>query len=96
MKWNSFLSCKRRIVFALLIPVIAVQFAMSQTSTTGAIRGTVTDAQGAVIVGATKISEECVDGHEIRVEDWQMVQAQISGRSRRRNRRGEFCGIAGK
>jgi hypothetical protein len=53
MKWNSLLSCKRRVVFALLLPVITAQFALSQTSTTGAIRGTVTDSQGAVIAGAT-------------------------------------------
>jgi hypothetical protein len=53
MKWNSILSCKRRVVFALLLPVITAQLAFSQTSTTGAIRGTVTDSQGAVITGAT-------------------------------------------
>jgi hypothetical protein len=53
MKWNSFPSCKRRVVFALLLPVVTAQLAFNQTSTTGAIRGTVTDAQGAVIMGAT-------------------------------------------
>jgi hypothetical protein len=53
MKWNSFPSCKRRVVFALLLPVVTTQLAFNQTSTTGAIRGTVTDAQGAVITGAT-------------------------------------------
>jgi Carboxypeptidase regulatory-like domain len=53
MKWNSFLSCKRRVVFALLLPVIAAQMTFGQTSTTGAIRGTLTDPQGAVISGAT-------------------------------------------
>src|SRR5258707_9107179 len=53
MRWNSFLSCKRRVVFALLLPVMTAQFALSQTSTTGAIRGTVTDPQGAVIADVT-------------------------------------------
>jgi Carboxypeptidase regulatory-like domain len=53
MKWNSPLSCKRRVVFVLLSPVITAQFAFGQTSTTGAIRGTLTDSTGAVISGAT-------------------------------------------
>ncbi|WP_213807496.1 carboxypeptidase-like regulatory domain-containing protein [Granulicella sp. dw_53] len=52
MQWNSFLSRKRWLVFALLFPVMA-HSVFSQTSTTGAIRGTVTDSQNAVIVGAT-------------------------------------------
>src|SRR5258708_21922553 len=53
MRWNSLLSCKRRVVFALLFPVITMQLTFGQTSTTGAVRGTVTDSQGAVIAGAT-------------------------------------------
>ena len=46
MRWNSLPSSTRRVVFALLLPVMTAHFAMSQTSTTGAIRGTVTDATG--------------------------------------------------
>src|SRR3984893_7436400 len=53
MRWNSLLSCKRRVVLAILFPVMTAQLTFSQTSTTGAIRGTVTDSQGAVITGAT-------------------------------------------
>jgi hypothetical protein len=53
MKWNFLPSCKSRVVFALLLPVIAMQLAFGQTSTTGAIRGTLTDSTGAVISGAT-------------------------------------------
>jgi len=53
MKWNAFLSGKRRNGFTLLLIAITAQLAVSQTSTTGAIRGTVTDPQGAMIAGAT-------------------------------------------
>jgi hypothetical protein len=53
MKWNSHLSFKRRALFALLFPVIVAQLTFGQTSTTGAIRGTLTDSTGAVISGAT-------------------------------------------
>jgi hypothetical protein len=53
MRWNFLPSCKRRVVFAILFPVMAAQLTLGQTSTTGAIRGTVTDSQGAVITGAT-------------------------------------------
>ncbi len=52
MKRNSLLSSAGRVVSIFLLPVIAAHLAFSQTSTTGAIRGTVTDAQGAVIAGA--------------------------------------------
>ena len=45
------LSRSSRAVFAFLCAVM-VQSAFGQTSTTGAIRGTVTDVQGAVIAGA--------------------------------------------
>src|SRR6202046_337913 len=53
MKWTCFLSGQRRIVFTLLILLITAQIALSQTSTTGAIRGTVTDSQGAIITSGT-------------------------------------------
>jgi hypothetical protein len=53
MNWNSFLPCLRRAVLVLLLPVIAAQLTLGQTSTTGAIRGTLTDSTGAVISGAT-------------------------------------------
>jgi hypothetical protein len=53
MKWNSFLSVQRRVVFTLLVLLTTAHLSFSQTSTTGAIRGTVTDPQGAVIAGAT-------------------------------------------
>jgi hypothetical protein len=53
MKWNSLTSCKSRVVFVFLLPVIAAQVVCGQTSTTGAIRGTLTDSTGAVISGAT-------------------------------------------
>ena len=53
MNWNSFLPCLRRAVLVLLLPVLAAQLTLGQTSTTGAIRGTLTDSTGAVISGAT-------------------------------------------
>jgi Carboxypeptidase regulatory-like domain len=53
MNWNLLTSCTRRVVFALLLSMTAAQLALGQTSTTGAIRGTVTDPQGATIAGAT-------------------------------------------
>ena len=53
MKWNSLPSFKSRIVFVFLLPVITAQLVFGQTSTTGAIRGTLTDSTGAVISGAT-------------------------------------------
>ena len=53
MTWNSFRPCTRRVVFVLYMLVITAHMALSQTSTTGAIRGTVTDPQGAVIADAT-------------------------------------------
>jgi hypothetical protein len=53
MNWNFFLSRKRRVVFTLIVLAMTAQVTFSQTSTTGAIRGTVTDATGAVISGAT-------------------------------------------
>ena len=46
-------SRKRRVVFTLLVLVMAAQLTFGQTSTTGTIRGTVTDSTGAVISGAT-------------------------------------------
>jgi hypothetical protein len=53
MKWNSLPSFKSRVVFVFLLPVITAQLVFGQTSTTGAIRGTLTDSTGAVISGAT-------------------------------------------
>jgi hypothetical protein len=53
MNWNALLSCKRGIVFTPLVLIMMTPFALTQTSTTGAIRGTVTDPQGAVIASAT-------------------------------------------
>src|ERR1700736_1717801 len=53
MKWNSFLSVQRRVVYTLIVLLTTAHLSFSQTSTTGAIRGTVTDPQGAVIAGAT-------------------------------------------
>lgn len=52
MNWKYFLSCVGRCVFGLVALTITSQLAFSQTSTTGAIRGTVTDPTGAVISGA--------------------------------------------
>jgi hypothetical protein len=53
MRWNFLPSCKRRVVFTLIVLAMTAQLTFGQTSTTGAIRGTVTDSQGAVITGAT-------------------------------------------
>ncbi len=53
MNRNFLLSRKRRVVFTLVVLAMAAQVAFSQTSTTGAIRGTLTDSTGAVISGAT-------------------------------------------
>ncbi len=53
MKWTCFLSGQRRVLFILLILFITAHLALSQTSTTGAVRGTVTDSQGAVITSGT-------------------------------------------
>src|SRR3977135_3425313 len=53
MGWNFLPSCKRRVVFTLIVLAMTAQLTFGQTSTTGAIRGTVTDSQGAVITGAT-------------------------------------------
>lgn len=53
MTWKSFLSYSRRVALFPFILVLAAQVALTQTSTTGAIRGTVTDSQGAVIVGVS-------------------------------------------
>ena len=53
MKWTCFLSGQRRVVFTLFLLLITAHLASAQTSTTGAIRGTVTDSQGAVITSAT-------------------------------------------
>jgi hypothetical protein len=52
MRWNFLPSCKRRVVFPLIVLAMTAQLTFGQTSTTGAIRGTVTDSQGAVITGA--------------------------------------------
>src|SRR5260370_35263068 len=53
MRWNFLPSCNRRVVFTLIVLAMTAQLTFGQTSTTGAIRGTVTDSQGAVISGAT-------------------------------------------
>ena len=53
MKWNLLPSCKRRVVFTLIVLTMTAKLTFGQTSTTGAVRGTVTDSQGAVITGAT-------------------------------------------
>ena len=53
MKWTCFLSGQRRVVFALFLLLVTAHLALGQTSTTGAIRGTVTDSQGAVITSGT-------------------------------------------
>src|SRR5258707_5116428 len=53
MNRNFLFSRKRRVVFTLLVLAMAAQLTFGQTSTTGAIRGTVTDSTGAVISGAT-------------------------------------------
>ena len=53
MNWTCFLPDQRRVVFRLLILLLTVHMAVAQTSTTGAIRGTVTDPQSAVISSAT-------------------------------------------
>jgi hypothetical protein len=53
MNWTCFPSGQRRVVFSLLSLFITAYMAVAQTSTTGAIRGTVTDPQGAVIASAT-------------------------------------------
>ena len=53
MQWNCFFSGRRRVVSFVFVLMLTTHLAVSQTSTTGAIRGTVTDPQGAVIAGAT-------------------------------------------
>jgi len=53
VNWTCFLPDQRRVVFRLLILLLTVHMAVAQTSTTGAIRGTVTDPQSAVISSAT-------------------------------------------
>jgi hypothetical protein len=53
MKWNSLLSSCGRVVSTLVVLTLTATIATAQTSTTGAIRGTVTDPQGAVISQAT-------------------------------------------
>jgi Carboxypeptidase regulatory-like domain len=53
MRWNFLPSCKRGVVFTLMVLAMTARLTFGQTSTTGAIRGTVTDSQGAVITGAT-------------------------------------------
>ena len=53
MIWTSILSCHRRSVFAVLLAATSASFAAAQTSTTGAIRGTVTDPQGGLIPAAS-------------------------------------------
>ena len=52
MRWNSFLSGQCRPLSIFMLAAMATHLGVSQTSTTGAIRGTVTDPQGAVITGA--------------------------------------------
>jgi len=52
MYWKVFLSNRCAGVFRLFAMLLIVQVAVCQTSTTGSIRGTVTDPQGAVIVDA--------------------------------------------
>src|ERR1700761_4333532 len=53
MDRTCFPSGQRRVVFSLLSLCMTASVAVAQTSTTGAIRGTVTDPQGAVISSAT-------------------------------------------
>src|SRR3981081_3890522 len=53
MRSNLLPSCMRRVVFPLIVFAMTAQLTFGQTSTTGAVRGTVTDSQGAVIAGAT-------------------------------------------
>ncbi|CAN5590585.1 hypothetical protein BH10ACI4_BH10ACI4_37980 [soil metagenome] len=53
MNWNSLLSSCGRVVSTLAVLTFTATIATAQTSTTGAIRGTVTDPQGAVISQAT-------------------------------------------
>jgi hypothetical protein len=49
MSCNPFLRVQRGVHFMLLVLLTAAGVAIGQTSTTGAIRGTVTDPQGAII-----------------------------------------------
>jgi hypothetical protein len=49
MKWNAFPFGRCRVAFNFLILLLTAHLAVGQTSTTGAIRGTITDPQGAVI-----------------------------------------------
>lgn len=53
MKRKLLPCCMRRTVFSLPLLLASVHAAAGQTSTTGAIRGTVTDPQGAVLATAT-------------------------------------------
>jgi len=53
MNWKSFLSCTGRGIFSLLVLLATAHLAFGQTETTGAIRGTITDPQGAVLPTAT-------------------------------------------
>ena len=52
MNTNCPFSVHRITVFALILLILAAPFALGQTSTSGAIRGTLTDPTGAVIPNA--------------------------------------------
>ncbi|MBW4038790.1 MAG: carboxypeptidase regulatory-like domain-containing protein [Acidobacteria bacterium] len=53
MNRNCRLLLLARVAFCILAPMLATRLIIGQTSTTGAIRGTVTDPQGAAIRGAS-------------------------------------------
>jgi Carboxypeptidase regulatory-like domain len=71
MNWNAFSHGLRRVVFGLLLLPAVAHLAFSQTSTTGAIRGTVTDPQGAVIAAATVI---------VKSEGTDAVRTELTGK----------------
>lgn len=73
MNWNFLPSRKCRVVLTLL--AMTAQLVFGQTSTTGAIRGTVTDTQGAVIAGATVEQEAAT---RLQISIWTVKSHRIN------------------
>jgi hypothetical protein len=70
MIWTCSLPRQRRSVFTLLLLLIVAHIGFGQTSTTGAIRGTLTDPQGAVITtGTVTVTSQGTDAVRTAVTD---------------------------